>query len=226
MRADIVISDLSHPVYSLLKRWADGIGAVVFQNAAEAPGGDILFLISCTKKVDREIRGRYSKVLVLHESALPIGRGWSPLAWQILQGHNLIPITMLEAADEIDAGDIVKRDFICLEGHELNDEINEKAFRVKAGMMEWAISMFGKWGAEPQVGEISTWPRRGQDNSRIDPDKSIKDQFNLMRICEPRFPAFFDHLGHRYEITIRKSYDPVRSGLFTGTPHKRMEIAA
>ena len=47
--------------------------------------------------------------------------------------------------------------------------------------------------------------RRTPADSRLDPDKSIAEQFELLRVVDnQRYPAFFDHRGRRYRITIEK----------------------
>jgi methionyl-tRNA formyltransferase len=60
--------------------------------------------------------------LVVHESALPQGQGWSPVTWQILEGASRIPITLLEANADLDAGPIYLQQQIALKGHELVQE--------------------------------------------------------------------------------------------------------
>ena len=60
--------------------------------------------------------------LVVHESALPQGQGWSPMTWQILEGASSIPITLFEAVADLDAGPIHLQQQITLQGHELVDE--------------------------------------------------------------------------------------------------------
>ena len=40
-------------------------------------------------------------------------------------GENKIPITLIEAVENVDAGQIYRQDWIILEGHELIDEIRE-----------------------------------------------------------------------------------------------------
>jgi methionyl-tRNA formyltransferase len=46
---------------------------------------------------------------------------------------------------------------------------------------------------------------RTPEDSRLDPNRSIADQFNLLRVADPdRYPAFFDLAGCRYEIILRK----------------------
>ena len=52
----------------------------------EIPRGDFCFLLGCGKIVGRETLGRNHHNLVVHESPLPKGKGWSPLTWQILEG--------------------------------------------------------------------------------------------------------------------------------------------
>ena len=64
--------------------------------------------------------------IVIHPSELPLGRGWSPVAWQVLEGKNEIPITLFEAESKIDSGIIYYEDKIILNGKELIDEIRFK----------------------------------------------------------------------------------------------------
>ena len=51
---------------------------------------------------------------VVHPSKLPKGKGFSPLAWQILDGLNNIPVTLFEAVEKVDAGEIYLVDYIKL----------------------------------------------------------------------------------------------------------------
>ena len=61
--------------------------------------------------------------LVVHASDLPRGRGFSPLSWLVIDGVNEIPVCLIEAVDEVDAGPVVYREAINFEGHELLDEM-------------------------------------------------------------------------------------------------------
>ena len=103
---------------------------------------DILFLISCTEIINKEIRNRFKKTLLIHESDLPKGRGWSPLQWLIVEDQNRIPLTLLEAIDKVDAGPIWKKSYVELEGHELVNEITFKVFTEKINLMNFAIENF------------------------------------------------------------------------------------
>ena len=54
-----------------------------------------------------------------------------------------------------------------------------------------------------QEGEPSYYARRRPADSRLDPDKTLREQFNLLRVADPdRYPAFFELAGRRYEVRI------------------------
>lgn len=199
----VVFIPETHPTYPLWKDLCSDSFYRIVSDLKSLRGitGEYLFLISCLDVVKDDIRSNFKNCYVIHESNLPNGRGWSPLAYQVLEGKSEITISVIKCADPVDSGDIVKQGKLYLDGSELSDEINKKAFYVKAGLILKAIQ-------EPenrkQVGEVSYYKRRTPDDSELDVNKSIKEQFNLLRICEPRFPAYFNHLGKRYEVSLKK----------------------
>ena len=49
------------------------------------------------------------------------------------------------------------------------------------------------------------YPKRTPEDSKLNINKSLIDQFNLLRVADKdRFPTFFEHLGHRYILKIEK----------------------
>lgn len=48
--------------------------------------GDICFLLSCSKIIEKEYLERNKNNIVVHASDLPKGKGFSPLQWQVLEG--------------------------------------------------------------------------------------------------------------------------------------------
>ena len=87
--------------------------------AALCPG-DVCLLLSCGRLLNAKQLALHRYNLVVHESALPQGQGWSPMTWQILQGASAIPITLTTVTD-LDAGPIYLQQEIKLQGHELVD---------------------------------------------------------------------------------------------------------
>jgi methionyl-tRNA formyltransferase len=123
--------------------------------------------------------------------------------WQLLEGRNRIPISMILAADEADSGDILMQDELILDGTELNDAIRkalgEKIVRMCLSYLDAPEPSFGT----PQEGEPSWYSRRRPEDSRLDPERTIADQFDLLRVVDnDRYPAFFDYRGRRYVLRI------------------------
>jgi len=202
----VLFPDCTHPAYHHILTWCRKAGVTLIRSLHNH-SGDVLVLISCTEIIHHH---NFNKMLVIHESDLPRGRGWSPLAWQILEGKSEIIVSMIEAADRVDSGDIIKQEVLVLEGHELADEIHAKSAQVKIKLLEWALN--NELEGKAQDGVPSYYRRRGLCDSKIDPYKPLAEQFDLLRICEPRFPAFFEHRGHTYQITIRKHENSLLSG--------------
>lgn len=163
----------------------------------------VAFYLGCVRITPPDILALNRRNLVVHASDLPKGRGFSPMTWLILEGCNEIPVCLLEAAQQVDAGAVIYRDIMALRGYELNEEI-----RVKLGGMHIDLCM--RFLAEslplegiPQQGESTCYPRRRPKDSRLDPEKTLADQFNLLRVVDnERYPAFFDYRGKRYKLAI------------------------
>ena len=173
----------------------------------EVEQGDLLFLLSCWEIVPEEIRSLYLHTLVVHGSALPEGRGWSPVTWQILEGENEIPVCLLEAVEKVDAGPIYDVEFMRLDGTELLDGIRKEQAEVSFRMVEKFVNEFPVSVATPavQVGEPSFYPRRSAKDSKLDVGKSLLSQFPLLRVVDNEaYPAFFDHLGSRYKLSVSR----------------------
>jgi len=209
MKISIVCSDERHPIQRSLREWRERrspehqIELVI--GASELNGGDILFLVSCHEIIAADVRGRYAATLVLHASDLPDGRGWSPHVWSILAGARQVTVTLFQADGGVDTGPVWKKERVDLEGHELFDEINHKLYAAELKLMDFAIANFAIIKPVPQPPGGSSHPRRTPEDSRLDPSRSIADQFNLLRVADPdRYPAFFDLAGCRYEVFLRK----------------------
>lgn len=210
MKISILCSDDEHPIYQRLIDWKiqqDISHQIEIVNRkSELPGGKLLFLVSCHEMLHKEERSHYEKVLVIHASNLPEGKGWSPHVWQILEGKNKIVVSLIEAEDKIDSGAIWQQQTINLEGHELNDEINNQLFDLELQLMNFAVENFDEVQPKVQSRSGSTsYPKRRPEDSFIDVTKTIEEQFDLLRVVDhERYPAFFDFRGHRYKIKLEK----------------------
>ncbi len=167
--------------------------------------GDCLFLLGCEKIVTKETLVKNKHNLVIHESALPQGKGWSPLTWQILEGKNDVPITLFEAAESVDSGEIYLQDVIHFEGHELNEELKHAQGEATIELVKKYLHNYSSITGVSQAGEETFYARRTSKDSELDINKNIKEQFDLLRVVDnERYPAFFTYRGHTYTIKISK----------------------
>ncbi|MED1642043.1 formyltransferase family protein [Brevibacillus agri] len=169
--------------------------------------GDFCFLLSCGQIISNKLLSRNKHNLVVHESDLPHGKGWSPLSWQILEGKNEIPIVLFEATSSVDSGNIYIKEIMSFNGTELVDELRQVQATHTISMCLKFIRDYPSIlsSAHPQSGEATYYRKRTAKDSRIDPKVSIIDQFNLLRIVDnERYPAFFEYLGEKYVLHIEK----------------------
>jgi len=168
-------------------------------------GGDIMLVLSCEKILKGEYLKLHKSNVVVHPSKVPLGKGWSPLAWQVLEGSNDIPVSLFEAVESVDAGDVYIVDYIKLKGHELNDEIKHQQGLITMKMVKRYIDEFESMVGVPQSGEETFYPRRRQKENELDINKTISDQFNLFRVVDnERYPAHFHMNGNKYILKIYK----------------------
>lgn len=180
-----------------------GHTAVILHVPQEVKKGDILCLLSCEQIFKRLDLNSHN--LVVHESALPQGKGWSPLTWQILEGINNIPITLFEAAEAVDAGPIYLQDTMEFRGHELINELRAEQGKKTIELILRFIDNIKTIKGIPQLGTSSYYKRRIPKDSELDINKTIADQFNLLRVSDnERYPSFFIKDGVKYIVKIEK----------------------
>ena len=191
---------------TLVERLAKaGQDAALIERQQDVPQGDIAFYLSCTGLTPADKLARNPWNIVVHASDLPRGRGFSPLVWQVLEGINTIPVTMITMAEAADAGDILMQRFLEFGGHELNDEMRDAMGAMIVDMCFDVAVAERPPVKTPQKGEPSWYPRRRPDDSRLDVEKPLIDQFPLLRVVDnENYPAYFDLDGHRYVLKIER----------------------
>lgn len=210
MRISILCSDENHPVNDYLNRWMMRHAEhdiVMCRHQNSLLGGDLLFLVSCCELVRSAVRAKFKKVLIIHASDLPKGRGWSPYVWQIINGCEQLQLTLLEAEKEVDTGAIWEKISLDIPRDTLHDEIYKILFEAECRLMDFAVAHFSDVVPVPQSTHItpSYYQKREPHDSRLDPYKNIAEQFDLMRVCDPeRYPAYFHFRGCMYRIRLDK----------------------
>lgn len=168
--------------------------------------GDLLFILSCEKIVKSETLSRNKLNLVVHGSDLPKGRGMSPLTWEILNGQSEFYLSLLEASLKVDTGKIFMKSSYKLEGHELNEESRMVQGREIIKLVLRFVEKYPQVNSMDQTGEPTYYRWRKPEDSELDINKSINEQFNLLRVVDnERYPAYFIKDGHKYILKIFKA---------------------
>ncbi len=181
---------------------------ILLNNYNNIISGDILFILSCNNIIPDNILKLNKHNIVVHASQLPKGRGNSPISWKILEGCNHIFISLFEAVSKVDSGNIYLKKSIKFNGSELINEIRKSiAYKINDMILIY-ISNYKdmiNWNGIKQTGKPSYYKKRTPIDSQLDINKTIKHQFNLLRIVDNNlYPAFFFYKGCKYILSIKK----------------------
>jgi UDP-2,4-diacetamido-2,4,6-trideoxy-beta-L-altropyranose hydrolase len=169
--------------------------------------GDMSFYLSYGSIVNKDVLNLFRNNLVVHESGLPRGKGWSPLTWQVLEGASTIPITLFEAEENVDSGVIYLQRNIELKGDELVDDLRQAQVEATISLCCSFVDDYPNVTYKPQTqsGEVSYYSRRYPKDSKIDIDRTIRSQFNIFRVSDnKRYPVWFETDNTLYTLQIDK----------------------
>ncbi|MNV39529.1 Bifunctional polymyxin resistance protein ArnA [compost metagenome] len=205
----LLLSDPQHPIKPRIEAWIAHNQRThqieLCHQSSELSGGDFLFLVSCQELIRAAQRSRYRYTLVLHASDLPEGRGMSPHVWQVLAGRNEFMLSLLNAEDEVDAGDIWRKRLVRIRATDLWHEIDARLFDAELELISWALEHCDTSIPLAQKGPITHYRRRTPEDSRIDLSKPLLESFNQLRVANPnRYPAWFEIDGQRFVLKLEK----------------------
>ena len=169
------------------------------------PKGETCFFLGCSEIVNSKSRCQHKYNLVVHESDLPKGRGWSPLTWQVLEGSQTVVVSLIEAAELVDAGDIYSQTEIELQGNELVEEIRLKQANATFKLCDDFITGLPHTADNKRIqnGSPSYYTRRTTKDSELNVNIPLADQFDLLRVCDnERYPAWFSYKGRKFVLRI------------------------
>jgi len=208
----VILSDsstwMNRWIAKLLAGWLiDGHIVSWVSDTQNIPKGDLCFILSYENLVEVNVRNRNKNNLVVHASDLPKGKGWSPMSWQVLEGKNEIVVTLFEAEDDIDSGDIYLQDIMNLDGYELVDDLRRKQAEITLNLCCDFVNHYPAvlQSSRQQQGTSTFYPKRKTTDSCLDPNKTIGEQFNLLRIVDnDKYPAYFKWNGQSYILKVEK----------------------
>jgi len=166
-------------------------------------GQDIVFPLSYTKILPDDFLNKNKLTLIVHPSKLPRDKGFAPVQYQVLKKKNKIFVSLIKAEKEVDSGNIYLREYFLLKGYELSDEIRKMQAKAVFNIIKSFLNKYPKLQNTPQTGQSNFNLRRTPRNSELNINKTIKSQFNLLRISDNNlYPAFFYHQKKKYILKI------------------------
>ena len=179
-----------------------------FKDHKKIQKGDILFLLGCKTILKKKHLALNKNNIVVHPSKLPKARGSASLIWEILKGENEIVITLFEANEDIDKGDIYLQESIRFNGYELSDEIRRiQALKTMELVLKY-VKAHKKLISKKQIGKGSYYRKRTIKDSELNIDKSLREQFNHLRVVDnKRYPAYFIYNNNKYILKIFRQED-------------------
>ena len=166
---------------------------------------DVVFLFGLTRIIKKKIISNNKLVLVVHESNLPKGRGMNPVQNLILSNVNRIPIRLIVASNlKVDSGDIILQDNFILKGYDLINEIRKKQFKATIKIMKLFLKKFPKYELKKQKGKSTYFKRMTKSSNELNINKTIKENFNIIRISSKKYPAYFIFKKKKFYLNIYK----------------------
>lgn len=127
-----------------------------------------------------------------HETAVPYGRGGSPLQNLIVRGHKSTMLTALRMVDEVDAGPVYLKRSLSLEG---------RASEIYACVADLVYDMIKEIiASDPspvaQQGEVTLFSRRTPGESILPQSGSAEALYDFIRMLDaPTYPKAFIEWG-------------------------------
>ena len=166
-------------------------------------GFDVVFALGYSKILSESFLKSNKLSMTVHESALPLGKGFAPTQWQIIEGYNEITVSLIELKKVVDSGDIYEQTKITFAGTELYEEIRRIQANATFDLIIKFLENYPNNHRIKQVGKESFYRKRTPKDSELDIDKTIRESFNLLRVCNNNdWPAFFQFKGKKYFLKI------------------------
>ena len=166
---------------------------------------NIVFPLSYTKILPEIFLKENELVLIAHASKLPSDRGFAPLQYQILKNKKKFYMALIKAEKEVDTGRIFLQNSFTLDGTELSCEIRKIQGSQYLKIIKKFLVRYPNVKSKKQKNKSNFNKRRYSKDSQLNINKTIKQQFNHLRINDNKlYPSFFYFKGKKYIVKIFK----------------------
>jgi len=177
----------------------------ISKNLNNIKNQNIVFPLSYTKILPESFLQKNELVLIAHSSKLPKDKGFAPLQYQILKNKKKVYISLIKAAKKVDTGSIYYQNSFMLDSTELSDEIRYIQGLQILKIINKFLIKYPNVKSKKQSGKSNFNKRRYPKDSELNVNKTIKQQFNHLRVNDNKlYPSFFYFKGQKYIIKIFK----------------------
>ena len=177
----------------------------ISKNFKKIKNQDLVFPLSYTKILPKDFLIKNKKTIIAHCSKLPKNAGFAPLQYEILKNKSKFYISLIKGIEKVDAGQIYLQHSFKLNGTELINEIRAKQAYQIIKIIKKFLKKYPNISSKKQLGKGSFNRRRNINDSELDINKTIKEQFNHLRINDNNlYPSFFKFKKKKYILKIYK----------------------
>ncbi len=177
----------------------------IVREANKIRKSDINFIISFGEILTKKELSKSKFNVVFHCSNLPKGRGSSPVTWEVLSGQTSLTLSIFDADEGIDSGEIIEKVKIKLNGTEMLDEIHLKIYKAMVISTNKILDSYPKIKKVKQIGKVNYYKKRFYKDSEVSINSKIKDIFNLLRIVDDeKYPVHFNYRKNKYKLILKK----------------------
>lgn len=174
---------------------------------------DIIVVVAYGKILPNELIEipKYGTINV-HSSLLPKYRGAAPIHYAIINGEKETGVTIMDIAEELDAGDIILQAKTEITDEDNLESVHDRLAEIGAKTLLEAIKLIeeGKAIRTPQNHEEATFVKPiSKDETKIDWNKSKREIFNFVRGLDPFPGAFFTFNNKIFKLYRVEEYDKI-----------------
>ena len=173
---------------------------------------DVAFCVSWRYMIPPHIYNRPSRgTFVFHDSLLPKYRGFAPTVWSIVNGESSTGVTLMEIAEEVDAGDVVDQLKVPIGETDTIADVLENVTSAYLVTLERNIFgiLDGSYNPVSQDHSLATYTvKRTEVDYRINWTKPARVIYDLIRGCTVPYPGAFTTVeGVKYRLWEANLYD-------------------
>jgi methionyl-tRNA formyltransferase len=166
---------------------------------------DAVFILSYYKIIPQSYLKINKYNLVIHESNLPKGRGFSPLYRQIVEGRTKITFTLFECSKKMDEGKVYLKKIFNFPKNITYKEIKTRQLKYAKILIEIFSKKLkeNKLMPKKQIGKPSYFKKFTSKDSEINIKKSLLSQFDKIRIKDnEKFPGYFFYKKRKFILKL------------------------